>query len=353
MVTQIEARGSHWALGEAHGRLATEEIRLGLANYRRMFEEVAGIDWNEARRTAESFMPAIEQVCPELMEEMDGIAEGAGVEPLDILVLNARSEIVLTHAKRPVQSDGCSALAQRHPTDGSQWLAQNWDWIPDQANALITLTLYPDNKPAVHMITEGGIIGKVGLNDQGVGVCLNALRSQICEPKLPVHIMLRRVLESDNVEHALDMIDDVGTASPAHFLIGDGDGNAASMEVSPMGDAAMKPREGNLFHTNHLIAPHLPPGLEDMPHENSMTRLTRLRAISKDTAPSVDSLYERLGDEDNAPWSICRHRDTRAPESEQMETLFTLVMNLTERRAEYSFGKPSARPEHHHFAFSS
>ncbi|MCM2971709.1 C45 family autoproteolytic acyltransferase/hydolase [Larsenimonas suaedae] len=353
MVTQIEARGSHWSLGETHGQMAEEQIRLSLANYRRMFEEVAGIDWREARRTAETFKPAIEQASPELLEEMAGIADGARVDLLDILVLNARSEIVLTHAGRPVQSDGCSALYQRHPDDDSLWLAQNWDWIPDQREALVALTLHPDNKPAIHMITEAGIIGKIGMNALGVGVCLNALRSRICKPKLPVHVMLRRILESDGVEHALDMVDEIGTASPAHFLIADADGKAASVEVSPMGDTAMLPRKGALFHTNHLVSRHLPPDLEDFPNPDSFDRLERLRALSQDTAPSFDTLFERLSDEHGAPNSICRYVDPERPAAERMETLFTIVMNLKERSLRYSFGRPGPETPQHTFHFEA
>ncbi|WP_262927292.1 C45 family autoproteolytic acyltransferase/hydolase [Phytohalomonas tamaricis] len=339
MVKHIETRGSHRDIGAAHGHEAATEIQISLDNYAWLFKDFAGIDWRQARYTAEMFKAAVEHTSPELLDEMAGIAEAANVDPLDILVLNSRSEIALTHFQ-PAQSDGCSALAQRHPDTKEQWLAQNWDWKHEAGDTLILLSAAPDDKPAFHMVTEAGIIGKIGFNDQGVGVCLNALRSSICRPKLPIHVMLRRVLESDSVEHALDMIDDLGVASPAHFLIADGAGHAAGMEVSPMGDSATAPRSGNLFHTNHLIAKHLPPGLEDAPHEESFTRLARLKAISEGVSPSFESLRERLSDQQNAPDAICRSENPNMPESERMETLFTIIMNLSDKKARVSFGKP-------------
>ncbi|RKR02423.1 isopenicillin-N N-acyltransferase-like protein [Kushneria sinocarnis] len=349
MVKHIDIQGTHHEIGEAHGQQAATEIERSLATYERLFRDLAGIEWGDARHEAERFKAAIEHVCPELLEEMAGIAHGAGIDPLDVLVLNARSEIALTHASAEqhaaTQSDGCSALSQRHSQTGEQWLAQNWDWKAEQRDALVRMTVRAPDKPAIQMITEVGIIGKIGFNDNGVGVCFNALRTAICRPKLPIHVMLRRVLESDGVEHALDMIDEVGVASPAHFLIADGLGHAAGVEVSPMGDSAMTPRHGRLCHTNHLIAKHLPPGLEDFPREDSRTRLTRLRELVADTEPSFDTLRSHLGDEQGAPSAINRHEDPDQPEGERMETLFTIIMNLSHQQAQVSFGKPSEHPE--------
>ncbi|MFC0266475.1 C45 family autoproteolytic acyltransferase/hydolase [Kushneria aurantia] len=346
MVQHIDARGSHFEIGEAHGRQAAAEIAVSLATYRRLFEEMAGLDWNGARYEAERFKAAIEHVCPELLEEMAGIARGADIDPLDVLVLNARSEIALTHADAPVQPDGCSAFAQYDSAAGTQWLAQNWDWKPEQRDALIHMTIRAPDKPAIRMVTEAGIVGKIGFNEHGVGVCLNALRSRICYPKLPVHVMLRRVLESSNVEHALDMIDEVGVASPAHFLIADATGHAAGVEVSPMGDSAMTPRGGRLCHTNHLIAKHLPPGLEDFPREDSFSRLERLRElVAANDNPDFAALRAHLADEQGTPDAINRRDNAQLEARDRMETLFTIVMNLTAKRAELSFGKPADDPE--------
>ena len=48
--------------------------------------------------------------------------------------------------------------------------------------------------PQMLFMTEPGVIGKVGLNSAGVGVCLNML--QCAAPVSGVHCVLRAVLES-------------------------------------------------------------------------------------------------------------------------------------------------------------
>lgn len=64
MVKHIDVRGTHFEIGEAHGRQAAAEIAVSLATYRRMFQEMAGLDWDTARYEAERFKAAIEHVCP-------------------------------------------------------------------------------------------------------------------------------------------------------------------------------------------------------------------------------------------------------------------------------------------------
>lgn len=98
--------GSRQQIGEAHGRQHRPLIHRSLAVYSRLFHDFVGLSWAAARRQAEPFQGMIEKGFPAILDEMEGIARGAGVEFLDILVLNCRSEIALTQA-----SGGCSAFA--------------------------------------------------------------------------------------------------------------------------------------------------------------------------------------------------------------------------------------------------
>ena len=89
----------------------------------------------------------------------------------------------------------------RSANSKTSWLAQNWDWMPAQKRNLIVLSIpsqsHAPSVPAIKMVTEAGIIGKIGLNSSGVGVCLNAIKIKGMDPtKLPCHLGLRMVLES-------------------------------------------------------------------------------------------------------------------------------------------------------------
>lgn len=78
--------------------------------HEKLFLKTAEADWTESKARAATYLPALEQNEPDLVEEMRGIAAGAGVDFLDILALNLPSEISLTN-----YSDGCTSIITATP----------------------------------------------------------------------------------------------------------------------------------------------------------------------------------------------------------------------------------------------
>ncbi|WP_136247102.1 C45 family autoproteolytic acyltransferase/hydolase [Halomonas borealis] len=330
--------GSRAEIGAAHGRAHAALIASSLEVYDRLFHDFVGLRWAEARRSAERFLPMIERGFPAILDEMAGIAQGAGLELEDILTLNCRSEISLTQA-----SGGCTALAAHR--DGTQWLAQNWDWRGDQRHNVVAMELHPDDAPALVSVGEAGMVAKIGLNAHGVGVCLNAIRSRTCGEGLPIHVALRKILEAESFDAATRVATHDRVCSPAHLLIASGDGRAAGYEVHPGLPGVLEPRGGTLTHSNHLIAEAATCQVQDFPRPDSALRLSRIERLlherlATSAALDTEALFTMLADHDNAPSAICRHDDPQQPEAERMETLFAVVMNLHERRLTLRHGKP-------------
>lgn len=102
--------------------------------------------------------------------------------------------------------------------------------------------------------------------------------------------------------------------------------------------------QGVLTHTNHYITPH--PGVEDlMALKDSPTRLKRFDQLvreqterSPDTGTlGVEDIRSLLKDEDNFPTAICRSKT----DDSSVSTLFCIVMDLKNGRADVVVGKPS------------
>ena len=338
LLTLTELSGSRHEVGHAHGRAHALLIQRSLEVYDRLFHDFVGIGWTEARWEAQRFGAMIARGFPEILEEMAGIAEGAGVEPADILTLNCRSEISLTRA-----SGGCSAFALAR--GGTQWLAQNWDWRTDQLHNVVALKITGQDHAPLVSIGEAGMVAKIGMNAHGIGVCLNAIRSQTCGEGLPIHVALRKILERPELESAVAVASRDRVCSPAHFLVADPKGQAVGLEVHPGEPGRLEAEGGVVTHTNHLYAPAATCRVEDFPRADSQPRLARLDTLLREALPAnaaVDeaALFEILSDHHGEPLSICRHFNPAQPAEERMETLFGVVMNLSERRLTVRHGKP-------------
>ena len=152
-------------------------------------------------------------------------------------------------------SDGCTALAWKTPR--ASFLAQNWDWQAEQKPNLILLAIAQPGKPTIKMVTEAGLIGKIGLNDRGVGACLNAIKARgVDEGRLPCHLALRLVLECGSRAEAERELGRWGVASACHFLVADGSGGVglefSSRDVQRLGMNG----KGQVFHSNHYLVKH-------------------------------------------------------------------------------------------------
>lgn len=193
------------------------------------------------------------------------------------------------------------------------------------------------------MIAEAGILGKIGLNSDGVGCTLNAITANgVSYNKMPCHLALRTILESTSRSAAtIQTLEEEGLASSCHLLLGDVTGgtglecsseNIVRLEMDP---------EGLIMHTNHYILPHN----EKVAESKNLLPDTwyRLRRIGelvdavKEEGPSIKVVERLFLDEiEGDGSSICRHYQ----DTDGLATLFRIVMDLGEGRATVSMGLP-------------
>ncbi|CAK7199576.1 hypothetical protein SEUCBS139899_002257 [Sporothrix eucalyptigena] len=360
LVKTVRCTGSPYEIGLAHGQAVSDQVHTNIATYTAFFDETVQITWAEARRRAVSqFAAGLARSYPAILEEMQGIADGAagGLTRDDILTLNVRSEIALTN-----YTDGCTSISQ--VSQQKVFLAQNWDWLEELHNGMVVLDISPaptdDGKTPVDRLLflgEAGIVGKIGMNSAGFGLCMNAIRSGALgrtDRHLPVHVISRRLLQfAHSFDDALAILGEYGVASCINLMLGDKSGKHADMECSPYGHTCINANEGGngagfVAHTNHLygtVAGGRPAKLVDHPADNSFARLARMQLLTKEDAQnsvpvSFASLRARLSDLEGSPYAICRSRPPGAVGMERMVTLCTILMELTTGKGVVSIGRP-------------
>jgi isopenicillin-N N-acyltransferase-like protein len=219
-----------------------------------------------------------------------------------------------------------------------------------QAQNLIQLTVAQPGKPIIKMITEAGLIGKIGLNSAGVGVCLNAIKAKGMDPhRIPCHLGLRMVLESSSREEAVASLSEYGVASSCHMLVADATGGVglewSSKDLRKIEMNASK----QVFHTNHYLATHDEGVVDTVWLKDSLLRVVRVEELCKNIgqSPSHDEIQNVFKDEEGLPTAICRNEK----DGSATGTLFNIVMDLEKNRATVTLGRPIDPEEQFELSF--
>jgi isopenicillin-N N-acyltransferase like protein len=200
----------------------------------------------------------------------------------------------------------------------------------------------------IQMITEAGIIGKIGMNSFGVGCTLNALKAHgVSYNKLPCHLALRTVMESPSREVAVNTLENSGVASACHILVADATGGMGLEWSSEDLVKLEMNREGIVTHTNHYVVKHkesvveAPDWLPDTRFR--LSRINQLLNGAKEEEPNVEVAARFLKDETEGDGAaICRSAKST---KNDLQTLFSIIMDLGKKKAKVAVGRPASSTE--------
>ncbi|WEK61532.1 MAG: C45 family autoproteolytic acyltransferase/hydrolase [Candidatus Microbacterium colombiense] len=333
-----------FARGVEIGRFSADGIAWNLRSYRELFE-VVGVAAADLPRIGLTALENIERWSPPLGAEARGLAEGAGVEPWEIGVLNARTEILATVGA--IGEGECSTVVTL--ADGrAPWTMQTWDWH-DVSNAdqlVVRARVRPDRE--VRYFTEFGILGKVGVNDAGLGSHFNILNHDDDGDGIgvPVHAVARGVLDgADDIDEAIRIARSAQVSASTVLTVvsgGAGGGRAVSIELSPSGAAVVEPDDdGLLVHTNHFLADALAEGELVPATSSTFPRLTHLRDRSEllRTADPVARAQAMLVHESDGA-AVCCHPDPSLTFEHRWQTLLTIGIDVEGGHLEFHPGGP-------------
>jgi len=355
----IRVEGGPRERGRAYGEAARERVRRSIEAYGEIFRAYAGWDWPTVTEQASRYAEPIERFYPGYLEEIRGIAEGADVAFEDVLSINVRTEIMFA-AKAREAADGsrargeCSAFAvlPHANQDGHTLIGQNWDWLLHSSETTIVLEARQDDAPDYVTVVEAGLLAKTGMNSSGIGLVTNTVVTDrdAGEPGIPYHVVLRSILDSENISDAYSAMQRGFRSSSANYVVAHSDGVIVDIEATP-GDFSnltlLFPEDGVLLHTNHFRSDL--GGTKDvslwlMP--DSPFRLQRLQAFVEAAGPkvSLDTFRAALADHANHPSGVCCHPDTRFEPLDQGETVASVLMDLDDKRMWIAEGRPCTAP---------
>jgi isopenicillin-N N-acyltransferase-like protein len=290
----LEVKGTAYQCGFQHGAQAGDLVRRTLAYLDYHFKGRRA----ELARAARGLLPRVEQVSPNFVQEVQGVADGARLSFDDVWLIQCRSE-----------AEGCTAFAFAATAVGSPLAGQNQDLEPELAEVALLLRVSPDDeRPSCLMWTFAGQLGYAGMNDRGLAMFHTALYGFTPGPGIPKQVLKRMLLEQGSTGEALAWIARHQSASAANFVLCDTSGGLADVEVTPEGCGIDAGKRGEVLHSNHCITPELS-GRDRGAPADSADRLARMRALVRSDPGCIDtaSLRNILADHHEDPAGICRH----------------------------------------------
>ncbi|WP_329124528.1 C45 family peptidase [Streptomyces sp. NBC_01353] len=365
----VEISGTPSQRGRQYGEAVAPQLATALGYYADAFGVSSGLTWEQVTARAARWLGPVRDHAPDLLEEMQGIADGAGVDLLDVLALNARGEVIYDESFARMRegrgegqseepAEGCTSFAAYGPAsgDGHVWAGQNWDWRAGVADTVVMLRIVQPPKPTLIMQVEAGQVGRQGANSAGIALNANGLGGRFDDTVgLPQTVIRRSVLDQSSITDALDVLCRTRAHIASNALLTCREGFAVDVETTPAAHGWMYPTDGLLVHGNHYQAgipaalaadyrPLAPDSLVRVPRAEEGLRLLR-DATGPDESRKL--IKQAMSDHLGFPESLCTHRDPRKPEVKHWTTLVSSCVDLTAGDYHVTAGTPCDREYQH------
>lgn len=249
--------GTPYQMGMTHGKALRAEIAELLKRWKTDLAatyKVPAEDFIKKFLKNTDFKSSIERWTPGLLDEVRGIADGAGVDFETMYAFQLIDEN-WTMAK-DIAFEKCTSIAAGKRGGAPAFTSQTQD-IPRFYHGFQTVLRIRDKTENLETLvfTIPGVVGLNGLNSKSVGVCVNAVTQLAYSLKgLPVAYVIRGILRQKTYEQAVHFLRDIQPAAPQNYVLA-GPLNAAGFERSAGKMTPFLPFDGAEFtyHTNHPL----------------------------------------------------------------------------------------------------
>jgi isopenicillin-N N-acyltransferase like protein len=339
LIPVLRVAGSRRDVGRQIGSAFAEQVRESVTTG---FDELPGERTRDAQmELAAAYREVTARELPWLVEELDGCAEAAGVDPLEFFAVSIE-EIWYLPRERVTQGR-CSDLVAgpRATADGHLLVGHNNDLSPKAESHIVAIERSVPGDPVTFQL-GGAPWLSVGWNSAGLSLTGNELSPNDervgISRSLQVFEMLRARTLEDMVAAALRP----DRASSYNNVLTSADGGAVNVEGSATDvELTGLDEDGHLVHTNHYVCERMAPYEGDPNYAvHSNVRYERGRELlAAEPAGTLtgERLRELLADHETRPDSLCKHPEFGTPDS---KTVFWCVADVTEGRITFGRGNP-------------
>ena len=180
---------------------------------------------------------AVKLYSPEIHDELEGMAEGAGLKIEEILLITLHEE--LYHRGVLPKVDHCTAVAVGPPdtSDGNTYVGQTWDWMQSVFGLSSMLHWKRNAGPSVLAYSFPGLWVGAGLNSAGLALCWTSAnlgnRALGARVGIPAYVLLAHLMYQETLDAVEQEAKRATNAGWFTFVMADAKGGLCNVEGSP------------------------------------------------------------------------------------------------------------------------
>ena len=355
---QVQAKGSYRELGRAVGEAAREQIHASVDFFRADFAVMTEgrLTFAEAELQALAYADEARRWLPRHVEELEGLAEAAGLPFTHVLVPNCGEEFTSSEPVAggralspgsPRSGDHCTAVAV--VTGGRHVVGHNMDWyVIDAVNNVLFDLTGPDGTRVMGLAGAPYLL-MLGMNSHGIGNVSNSVHSNDNRVGVPNTFVRRSTLDAPTLEEARARGLLEARARGTNQFFADTTGRLWDVESAATASVFMDhSAAGFMAHTNHYVAADMLP-FEGATYDESPVRLATAERLLAEGVTRGDDPVELVSrvlrcHEPDPGQAICGHPDESEPPAEQGMTVGSMICDLDERRLYACAGAPCENP---------
>jgi isopenicillin-N N-acyltransferase-like protein len=321
----LRVAGSHRQVGRAIGEATAEVVRGSLE----------GVD-AATIAAAEPYREVTVRELPNVVEELDGVAAGAGVDPQALFAASIEELIDRYSGAAQGRCSDLGAVAPATP-DGHVWVAHNNDLPAHNEQLLVAIERRAPGEPTVFTIGLGPWLS-VGFNSAGLSLTGNELSPNDNRVGIPRLLQVRDIVGQPTLDAALRSALNPARASSYNNLLAHRDGGMVNVEGSATDAELTRPgADGTLAHTNHYVCSRMLRFEGDPSYaEHSEVRYRRALTWLAPGHVTADLLRDALCDHTGGADALCRHVEAGATS----KTVFWCIADVTKGRVSFGRGNP-------------
>jgi hypothetical protein len=322
----LEIKGTHYEVGRAIGEMFRGKIQETIQDRQKNIPR-----YQLYLKRCNAYVKATESAYPHLLDEMNGIADGAKVGHMDLFFHNCPEvydkELLDEWDREQAETEDHCTIGVSFNQNGAL-IGHNEDWGIESLDELYILkaTIGDTTFLGLHYATS--LPGtSASMNNWGLVQCINELYQET-SVGVPKSFVSRAILGCKTLDEALSVIVNTTRASGYNHLLVQGD-DVWDIEIARPDIDIQKMARKAYVHTNHCISKHMQQ-YQILATKSSKARFTRATALIRNDM-TFEDMKTLLSDTNNEAYPICR----------EDVTIGSVIIEPKDKTMHICYGMPS------------